>query len=159
MIIDHYSRMIYNLALNFFGNRDDASDITQDIFLKIYRHIDKYKAEKNFQAWVLKIAKNHCIDSWRRRKKIVIDREVEDPDYRDDRTPELKMVQKSDILMLREKIRHLDPDLRTLLILRDIQEFSYNEIAENLDLPLGTVKSRINRARIRLAKTFLTEVN
>ena len=157
MVVDKFSRSIYNMALNFVGNRDDASDITQDIFLKVYKNIDKFKEEKNFNSWVMKISKNYCIDYWRKRKKSLYDRELEETDCQDEYTPEDKVVKDSDIRLLRKTMLHLDSDLRLLLIMRDIQEYSYNDIADSLGLPLGTVKSRINRARVKLAKIYLSE--
>jgi RNA polymerase sigma-70 factor (ECF subfamily) len=157
MVVDKYSRSIYNMALNFVGNRDDASDITQDVFLKIYRNIEKFKEEKNFHSWILKISKNYCIDYWRKKKKSLYDRELEETDCQEEFTPEQKIVKDSDIRLLRKKMLSLDADLRLLLIMRDIQEYSYNEISDTLNLPLGTVKSRINRARVKLAKIYLSE--
>jgi DNA-directed RNA polymerase specialized sigma24 family protein len=68
MLIDRYSKKVYNLALNFAGNRDDASDITQDIFLKVYGNMDKFDEGGNFNAWILKLSKNYCIDYWRKSK-------------------------------------------------------------------------------------------
>lgn len=166
MMIDSYSKKVYNLALNFAGNPDDASDITQDIFLKVYNNIDKFHDDSNFTSWLLRLAKNYCIDFWRKnkhnRKKI----DLEDNLYHlqagsDDsvapNTPEESVIRKSDVKFLREKLQLLPPDLRTLIIMRDIQDYSYQEIAEHLDIPLGTTKSRINRARTKLAKIVLKE--
>ncbi len=157
MIVDRYSKTIYNLALNFFGNREDAEDVTQDIFLKIFNNMDKFREEKNFNSWLLTISKNYCIDYWRKYKKGVKRVELDDNLIKQDTTPEDIAIKNYDAVTLRQKISILDPDLRLLLIMRDIQEFSYQDIADNLNLPLGTIKSRINRARIKLAKTILKE--
>ncbi len=165
MMIDSYSKKVYNLALNFAGNSDDASDITQDIFLKVYNNIDKFHDESNFTSWLLRLAKNYCIDFWRKnkhnRKRMELDDniQVKDPGAAGARTPEDKVLQDSDIKFLRQKLLLLPPDLRTLIIMRDIQDYSYQEIAENLEIPLGTTKSRINRARTKLAKIILEEGN
>ncbi len=159
MIVDRYAKTIYNLALNFFANREDAEDITQDVFLKVYNNIDKFREEKSFKSWLVRISTNHCIDHWRKTKRSARRIELSDDLIRIDHTPEDKAVKNGDVTNLRNKISILDPDLRLLLIMRDIQEYSYQEIADTLDLPLGTVKSRINRARVKLAKAFMDEGN
>lgn len=157
MIVDRYSKIIFNLALNFFGNREDAEDVSQDIFLKVYDKVAKFREEKNFGSWLLTLSKNHCIDHWRRHRKGVKRVELNESLIKNEMTPEDSAIRNYDLVSLRKKIAVLDPDLRLLLIMRDVQEFSYQEIADSLKLPLGTVKSRINRARIKLARTFLPE--
>lgn len=159
MIIDHYSRTIYNMALNFTGNSDDASDITQDIFLKIYNNLDKFNEEKNFHSWLLKLSKNYCIDFWRKNKRNLAKLELDENISSGGQTPEDAVIRDYDIATLREKMTQLDPELRVLLIMRDVQDFSYAEIAEHLNIPLGTVKSRINRGRVKLARILLKEEN
>jgi RNA polymerase sigma-70 factor (ECF subfamily) len=161
MIVNKYSKTVYNMALNFAGNSDDAADITQDIFLKVYNNIGKFEGENTIIAWLLRLSKNYCIDFWRKHKHNRKNLELNDNirnDYSDEAdTPEEVLIRKSDITYLRKKLLLLNPDLRTLIIMRDIQDFSYQEIAENLDMPLGTIKSRINRARTKLAKIVLNE--
>jgi RNA polymerase sigma-70 factor (ECF subfamily) len=161
MIVNRYSKTVYNMALNFAGNSDDAADITQDIFLKVYNNINKFDGENTFTAWLLRLSKNYCIDFWRKhkhnRKSLELDDNIRN-EYSDEAdTPEDSVIRKSDITYLRQKLLLLSPDLRSLIIMRDIQDFSYQEIAENLDMPLGTIKSRINRARTKLAKIVLNE--
>jgi len=162
MMIDRYSKKVYNMALNFVGNKDDASDITQDIFLKIYTNIDKFQEDKNFNSWILKLSKNYCIDYWRKNKsynqKVKLDESLYDEAIHNEAdTPEDSLIKNNDIMYLRQKLQLLPPDLRSLIIMRDIQNYSYQEIAEHLDIPLGTTKSRINRARLKLAKIVLNE--
>lgn len=169
MIIDRYSKSVYNMALNFAGNTDDASDITQDVFLKAYSNINKFSDQQNynsFGSWLLRLSKNYCIDYYRKHKNRRMQVELDDnihnqhdkhageapPD-----TPEESMLRADDAAYLREKLQLLPSDLRTLLIMRDIQDFSYQEISEHLGIPLGTTKSRINRARTKLAKIILKE--
>jgi len=154
MLIDKYSRTVYNLAFNFCGSSDDANDLTQDIFIKIYRNIDKFDENFNISSWILRISKNHCIDYWRKNKKNNFRVELEDNLVRDDHSPEDELIKSADLDKLREKMLQLKPEVRALLILRDIQNHSYQEIADSLDVPLGTVKSKINRARIQLAKLY-----
>lgn len=162
MMIDRYSKKVYNLALNFTGSRDDASDITQDIFLKVYTNIDKFQEDRNFNSWILKISKNYCIDYWRKnksnRQQIELDESLYDEAIHNEvHTPEEFFIKERDVTYLRQKLLLLLPELRSLLIMRDIQNYSYQEIAKLLDIPLGTIKSRINRARLKLAKIILYE--
>jgi RNA polymerase sigma-70 factor (ECF subfamily) len=161
MIVNRYSKTVYNMALNFAGNSDDAADITQDIFLKVYNNIGKFDGENTFTAWLLRLSKNYCIDYWRKQKhhrqNVELDDNIRNEQSDKADTPEDSLIRQSEINYLRKKLLLLPPELRSLVIMRDIQDFSYQEIAENLDLPMGTIKSRINRARTKLAKIILNE--
>ncbi|MCP4157992.1 MAG: RNA polymerase sigma factor [bacterium] len=162
MMVAKYSKKVYNLALNFAGNRDDASDITQDIFLKVYNNIDKFQQERNFDSWLLRLSKNYCIDYYRKskhyRQKLELNEALYDGAIHDDmKTPEDTVVKNDEIKYLRKKLQQLSPDVRALIIMRDIQNYSYQDIAVELELPLGTIKSRINRARVKLAKIVLDD--
>lgn len=157
MLVDRYSKTIYNLALNFTGNRDDASDITQDIFMKIHTNISKVRDHQHFHSWILKLSKNYCIDYWRKNKKNIFRVELDENISNGKKSPEDIISLESDVQLLRRNLLHLDEELRLVIIMRDIQNQSYEEISENLDLPLGTVKSRINRARAKLAKIFFQQ--
>lgn len=162
MLVESFSKKVYNLALNFAGNKDDAADMTQEIFLKIYNNIDKFEEERNFSSWLMKLSKNYCIDFWRKNKSSRQNVELDENLYTNSvhhqaLTPEDSLIQKNDITYLRQKLQQLPPDLRSLIIMRDIQDYSYQEISESLDIPLGTTKSRINRARLKLAQLILNE--
>jgi RNA polymerase sigma-70 factor, ECF subfamily len=156
MIVQTYGKQIYNLALHFIGNRDEAADITQEIFLKLYNNREKFHQDRNLASWILTLSRNHCIDYWRRNRKhqSVADVETDIADLGP--TPEENEVRRSDIERLRNGLMQLEPEQRFLLTLRDIQDLAYEEIAARLDIPLGTVKSRINRARARLARVLLS---
>lgn len=157
MLINSYSKSVYNIALNFFAERDVASDVTQEIFIRIYHSLDKFREEKNFTSWVFTISRNYCIDYWRKNKKYLQSQELDEKINSDQATPEDNLIKASEIEVLRKRISQLDPDLRWILILRDIHDLSYQEIAERFAIPEGTVKSRINRARLRLAQEYLRE--
>ena len=156
MLINAYSKAVYNIALNFFADRDIAADVTQDIFLKMYNNLEKFKEEKNFTAWLFTIARNYCIDYWRKNKKYLLNsQELDEKVSLPSPTPEDNVVRESEIRELRKKITQLEPELRVMLILRDIQDLSYQEIAGKFSIPEGTVKSRINRARLKLAQSYV----
>jgi len=152
MIINAYSKSVYNIALNFIADRDMASDITQDIFIKVFGNIGKYKEEKNFTSWLFKISRNYCIDYWRKNRKHLQTVEVDEQISQESPTPEDEVIRQSEIRNFRQKILQLDPELRIFLTMRDILNLSYHEIAERFSIPEGTVKSRINRARLKLTE-------
>jgi RNA polymerase sigma-70 factor (ECF subfamily) len=155
MLINAYSKSVYNIALNFFAERDIASDVTQEIFIKIYHNLEKFREEKNFSSWIFTISRNYCIDYWRKNKKFLMNsQELDEKVSASQPTPEENLLRESEIETLRKKISQLEPDLRLILILRDIHDLSYQEIAEKFSIPEGTVKSRINRARLRLAQEY-----
>ncbi|MCX6557913.1 MAG: RNA polymerase sigma factor [Candidatus Aminicenantes bacterium] len=156
MLINAYFKAVYNIALNFFADRDIAADVTQDIFLKMYNNLEKFKEEKNFTAWLFTISRNYCIDYWRKNKKYLLNsQELDEKVSLPSPTPEDNVVRESEIRELRKKITQLEPELRVMLILRDIQDLSYREIAGKFSIPEGTVKSRINRARLKLAQSYV----
>jgi RNA polymerase sigma-70 factor (ECF subfamily) len=158
MLINAYSKSVYNIALNFFAERDIASDVTQEIFIKIYHNLDKFREERNFSSWVFTISRNYCIDYWRKNKKYLLNsQELDEKISTGQPTPEDNLIRESEIEILRKKITQLEPELRLILILRDIHDLSYQDIAERFSIPEGTVKSRINRARLRLAQLYMRE--
>lgn len=156
-VVRRHWRKVFNLAYKFVGKHDEAEDLTQDIFLKIFKALATFDRRANFQTWLISISRNLCIDHYRsvRKERETIAREVDastlSPASRE--TGPLVALERRD---LRELVRHalerLPLTLRTAVVLRDLQELSYQEIADQLGLPEGTVKSRINRGRIELAR-------
>jgi len=155
MLVNAYSKRVFNLAYQFAGSYQEAEDLTQDIFLKLYGALKKYDFEKNFTAWLLTLAKNHLIDSYRKTKWEKAHRDEFDEQFAAPGSalgPESGLIQEADRKLVWEGLNRLAPETRIAVILRDIQDKNYEEVAEILDLPLGTVKSRINRGRLQLAK-------
>ncbi len=154
-LVSAYSKRIFNLAWQFSGSWQEAEDQTQEIFLKLYGALPKFDPEKNFTAWVLTLARNHLIDAYRRTKW-----ERTQRDEWDERVfaaapsdgPEAGAVREEDRKAVWDGLGRLSPDMKMAVILRDIQGHSYEEMAGILGLPLGTVKSRVNRARLALAR-------
>ena len=149
-------RKVFNVAYKFVGKHDEAEDLTQDIFLKIFKALSTFDRRANFQTWIISISRNLCIDHYRsvRKERQTIAREVDAADLQPvslDRGP-YQAAEHQDLRgMLRQALQALPATLRTAVVLRDLQELSYQEIADQLGLPEGTVKSRINRGRIELA--------
>jgi len=157
MLVENYSRAIYSVAYNFFNDRDTAADICQEVFIKLFRNLDKFNDGENFTAWLLAVTRNYCIDHWRKHyKNYEQHQELDEKLLPVKETPEEGALSADNRAYLRRMLLKLDPDLRYILILRDIEELSYAEIARKLQIPEGTVKSRINRARLRLSELMVS---
>ena len=156
-IVRQYWRKVFNVAYKFVGKHDEAEDLTQDIFLKIFKSLDTFDRRANFQTWLISISRNLCIDHYRsvRKERETIDRGVDANELTPvshDPGPVAALEQRDRVVLLRQAMSALPDTLRTAVLMRDIQEMSYQEIADALRLPEGTVKSRINRGRTELAR-------
>jgi len=165
-IVRLHSRRIYNLCYRFTSSPDDAQDLTQDVFIKIYRTLGSYDVEKGaFTTWLTTLTRNLLVDHFRRsRQDRLTDsidvgvREDEDAPALGERLediaprPDERLASKETQKMVQQALTRLSPDLREAVILRDLQDFDYKEIAHILKVPEGTVKSRINRGRMELAR-------
>jgi RNA polymerase sigma-70 factor (ECF subfamily) len=155
MIVDLYSKRIFNMAYQFAGSYQEAEDLTQDIFFKLYGSLKKYSFEKNFTAWLITLAKNHLIDEYRRTKWEKTQRDSYDEHFLaspEGAGPEHSLLEEETRKVLWESLNRLPSEIRMAVILKEIQGKKYEEVAEIMDIPLGTVKSRINRGRLHLAK-------
>jgi RNA polymerase sigma factor (sigma-70 family) len=156
-IVRQYWRKVFNVAYKFVGKHDEAEDLTQEIFLKIFKSLDTFDRRANFQTWLISISRNLCIDHYRsvRKERETIDRDVDAGELAPASPapgPVAALEQRDRVQLLRQALAALPATLRTAVLMRDIQELSYQEIADALDLPEGTVKSRINRGRTELAR-------
>jgi RNA polymerase sigma-70 factor, ECF subfamily len=156
-VVRLHRRKVFNIAYKFVGKHDLAEDLTQDIFLKLYRSLDTFDRRANFQTWLISVSRNLCIDHYRsvRKERETINRDVDAstlaPVSRD-RNAYSRLELRDRVQLLRAALDMLPPTLRNAVLMRDIQELTYQEIADRLDLPEGTVKSRINRGRTELAR-------
>ncbi len=160
MLVNTYSKRIFNLAYNFSGSLQEAEDLTQEIFMKLFHSLSKYNKNKNFDAWLITLSKNHLIDQYRKTKwekrnrdelnenSILID---------NSKSPENRIELNENKNIVWRGLNKLSSEIRISIILRDIQGKTYEEIAEILSLPLGTVKSRVNRGRLQLAQILKKE--
>jgi RNA polymerase sigma-70 factor (ECF subfamily) len=156
-IVRIYRRKVFNVAYKFVGRHDQAEDLTQDVFLKLYKSLDTFDRRANFQTWLISVSRNLCIDHYRavRKERETINRDVDPADFAPvstDPRADTQLEQRDRVRLLRQALDKLAPTLRTAVMLRDIQELTYQEIADKLHLPEGTVKSRINRGRTELAR-------
>jgi RNA polymerase sigma-70 factor, ECF subfamily len=157
VIVRQNWRKVFNVAYKFVGKHDEAEDLTQDIFLKIFKALGSFDRRANFQTWIISISRNLCIDHYRsvRKERQTIAREVDTNDLQPasrDRTPYAAAEHQDLREQLKQALETLPLTLRTAVVLRDLQELSYQEIADRLGLPEGTVKSRINRGRLELGR-------
>jgi RNA polymerase sigma-70 factor (ECF subfamily) len=156
-LVRAHTRRVFGLAYRFTGRSDAAEDLTQEIFVKVYQTLHKYReADGSFGAWLMALARNHAIDQYRRGRQERARRE-EDPAVLETARasgehPVAGIEREERARIVHRGLRALPPDLRLPLVLCDLQGLPYEEIAAALGVPLGTVKSRINRARLELAK-------
>lgn len=158
-IVSLYSRRIFNLAYRFTSSVEAAEDLTQEVFVRIYKTLDQYDATQgDLSNWLMRLARNLIIDDYRHRQRNPQDSFAEDVEAHSfhlravGNSAQKEIERKELAAQVQEGIDKLPPDLRTCVILRDIEELSYQEIVDVLKIPEGTVKSRINRGRIELAK-------
>src|SRR6187399_1674518 len=156
-IVQQYRRKVFNVAYKFVGKHDEAEDLTQDIFLKVFKSLGTFDRRANFQTWLISVSRNLCIDHYRsvRKERETISRDVDASELSpvsSDLPADTRLERADRVVMLRQALDKLAPTLRTAVMLRDIQELTYQEIADKLHLPEGTVKSRINRGRTELAR-------
>jgi RNA polymerase sigma-70 factor (ECF subfamily) len=157
LIVARYRRKVFNVAYQFVGRHDEAEDLTQDIFLKIFKSLETFDRRANFQTWLISVSRNLCIDHYRsvRKERETLDHGVDATQLATasgEAGPLAALEQQDRVVLLRRAMAALPATLRTAVLMRDIQELSYQEIAEALHLPEGTVKSRINRGRTELAR-------
>ena len=148
---------MFNIAYTFVGRHDLAEDLTQDVFLKLFKSLDTFDRRANFQTWLTSVSRNLCIDHYRsvRKEREAIARDVDPADLAPvapGRSAHAELELRDRVALLRIALDTLAPTLRTAVMLRDIQELTYPEIADTLKLPEGTVKSRINRGRTELSR-------
>lgn len=166
-IVYTYEKKVYNIAYQMFGNSHDASDASQEVFIKIYQKLNQFKFDSAFSTWLHRISVNTCIDLYRKKKRqnkdsFSIDKDIATEESSvsfelvdSGQTPEEQILQNEQVSEVREAIQELKEEQKTIIILRDIQGFSYEEIADILDCNIGTVKSRIARGRKSLKEIIL----
>jgi RNA polymerase sigma-70 factor (ECF subfamily) len=159
-LVARHTRKVFGLAYRFTGRVDEAEDLTQEVFIKVYQTLDRYReSDGPFGGWLMTVARNHAIDHYRRHRQERL-RRAEDPAILETAParhehPLRGLEREERARLVHRGVRALPADLRLPLILRDLQGRPYEEIAAELQIPLGTVKSRINRARLELAKRLL----
>lgn len=159
-LMNRYYSPIYYMILKLVKNMPDAEELTQETFTKVFRVLDKYDENYPFSSWLFTIASNTAIDFLRKKKtsELLIDDEVAllAKDFSDvsQLSPEEYLIQQQDAKALKNRLMLLKERYRTLIELRYFEEYTYEEIAEELSLPMGTVKTQLFRAKTALLKSF-----
>jgi RNA polymerase sigma factor (sigma-70 family) len=160
-LLSRYKDAIYFMLLKMVNNKNDAEDLTIEAFGKAFKNLHQYSPSYAFSTWLFKIATNNCIDFLRKRRGVYISIEnnLENGDNdlpvklrSNEPNPEEKLIRIQKAILMRKIVHNLKPRYRTLVELRYFREFSYDEIAKELNLPLGTVKAQLFRARDMLFK-------
>jgi RNA polymerase sigma-70 factor (ECF subfamily) len=155
-LLARYKDAIFFMLLKMVNNRNDAEDLTLEAFGKAFKNLHQYSPTYAFSTWLFKIASNNCIDFLRKKKGTFIPIETNNEQNENSEqvkikskelNPEEKLIRKQKAILLHKVVRRLKPRYRTLVELRYFREFTYEEIAKELNLPLGTVKAQLFRAR------------
>lgn len=163
-LIAQYQKSVYNTAFRLTGNHEDASDVAQEAFVKVYTSLPDFRGDSSFKTWLFRIVHNACNDELRKRIRkrtsslsdIVfnedgdLSRQIPDPSD----GPEQSLDRIETQRVVQQSINELEDEYRIVVVMREIQGLSYNEIADALGINLGTVKSRLNRARHALKEKF-----
>lgn len=162
-LVKRYERKVYNIAYRLMGNERDASEVLQDAFLRAYRFLPKFQFKSSFFTWLYRIATNVSLTKLRKREKVQLvsidepanadgDLPLEIPDYR--YNPEKMMKQRQLREALQKAVDNLPPDYRSVVVLRDLEGLSNEEVSKVLNLTVAAVKSRLHRGRLELRKVL-----
>lgn len=163
-LVHRYENKIFNFIYRFIGNWADASDLSQETFIRVYKSLSGFRQNSSFAAWLYRIAANICRDELRKKRrqsKISLDEiaassEISFTEKGLD-CPEKSLEQRERQEMIQKCLNNLPHDYRLVLVMREMQNLSYNEIAEALDCSIGTVKSRLSRARLSFKQKIIAE--
>ena len=159
-LVRSHTRQVYGLCFRFTGSGAEAQDLTQEVFLRVFRMLKTFRAvEGSFNTWLARVTRNLLIDHYRRTRQDRATGSIEEqlPMLEEEgpaaaRRPDQAVAGREASEILQATLQRLSPELREAVILRDLQEMEYREIAQTLGIPEGTVKSRINRGRAELAR-------
>jgi RNA polymerase sigma-70 factor, ECF subfamily len=156
-LFNHYHSLVYGIGLKFTGNQEDAEDVTQEVFTKVWRSLRGFNYNSSLKTWIYRITLNTCIDHSRKPWKKygqpnagpekALEQSEQDRLPSDEESAESKLLVKETVAQVRKAITGLRPHLKSVIVLKDLEGLSYNEISSVLGLSLGTISSRLNRAR------------
>jgi RNA polymerase sigma-70 factor (ECF subfamily) len=159
-LVEAYQRPVYNLTYRMLGTQEEAEDAAQETFLRAYSRLQQYDSSHKFSTWLFSIANHHCIDRLRKRRKTFVsidDNPVLQNLQHEAPEPEETMLGAEQAHELQALLTQLEPEYRTPLILRYWEEYSYEEIAETMELTVSAVKSRLFRARKQMADLYVAQ--
>ena len=158
-LVTKYQVRLYNTMIQVVGSTEDAYDVTQDAFMQAYLRLDTFRRSSKFYTWLYRIAFNVAIGMRRRyrthRMTESLQQEMHERLVDRENRPDENLISKENIKTVRDAVDRLDDEFRSVIVLRELEEFSYEEIAEILDIPIGTVRSRLHRARMMIREHLL----
>ncbi|MFS1515310.1 RNA polymerase sigma factor [Bacillus sp. SCS-151] len=152
-IINKYKNSLFATILRMTKNPQDAQDLVQEVFIKVYHQLHKYDGQGSFSNWMYRVAINHCIDEFRKKHYKMKQVEINEGDLLNMNDPEVIFLKKEKQRQLERLIETLQEDERMVILLRYVNELSYNEISELVDLPLSTVRNKLHRAKRKMRLT------
>jgi RNA polymerase sigma-70 factor (ECF subfamily) len=166
-LVNEYQKMVFNVAYKLLRDREDAADATQEAFIKAYKALDSFRQDSKFSTWVCSIVTNASYDILRKKKRnktqpLYYENDEEEnelplPDENESIDP-LKMATKTELRKyLLKAIDSLESEHREIVILRELNDYSYKEISDELNISIGTVKSRLSRARLKIIEKLRQE--
>jgi RNA polymerase sigma-70 factor (ECF subfamily) len=156
-LVERHRQRVFNLCLRLLGDADDAADASQDAFLSVLTKLEQFRGDAAFTTWLHRIAVNACYDVTRRRRRQPMLRLAGDPDLAPDETGPASPDPADELAGTRDVVsalREIPDEFRVAVVLADLQDLAYEEIARILDAPIGTVKSRVHRGRVALARAM-----
>ena len=161
-LVTKYQVRLYNTMIQIVGSTEDAYDVTQDAFLQAYLRLDTFRRSSKFYTWLYRIAFNVAVGMRRRhrshRMAESLQMELHDRLLDRENRPEENLISQENIKTVRDAVERLEHEFRSVVILRELEEFSYEEIAEILEIPIGTVRSRLHRARMLIREYLLRKI-
>ncbi|MCG3089846.1 RNA polymerase sigma factor [Sporosarcina cyprini] len=156
-IINKYKNPLYATILRMTKNPQDAQDLVQDAFIKVYRNLHKYDGGGAFSGWLYRVAINHCMDEFRKKRYSTVQVQLEEEAIINPNHPEIVFLKREKSRQLERLISTLPEDERLIILLRYVNEISYEEISELLGVPLSTVRNKLHRAKKKMRDTVKRE--
>lgn len=156
-IINKYKNSLYGTILRMTRNPHDAQDLVQEAFIKVYQQLGKYNQTGSFSSWLYRVAINHCMDEFRKKRYQIKQGEIDEGKVANHNHPEIIFLKKEKNRQLERLIATLPEDERMIILLRYSNELSYNEISELMDTPLSTVRNKLHRAKKKMRNTVKRE--
>lgn len=153
-IIEKYKNPLFATILRMTRNQQDAEDLVQESFIKIYHQLGKFNGKGSFSSWMYRVAINHCLDEFRKKRYKMEQVEINEVHAKDFQHPEVTYLKKEKNRQLEKLIGRLPEDERLILLLRYVNELSYKEISELMNVSLATVRNKLHRGKKKLRKTM-----
>lgn len=156
-IINKYKNQLYATILRMTKNPQDAQDLVQDAFIKVYHQLDKYDGKGSFSSWIYRVTINHCMDEFRKKSYKMKKVELHEESAINPKSPEVIFFKKEKNRQLERLISTLPEDERMIILLRYVNELSYQEISELVQIPLSQVRNKLHRAKKKMRETVKSE--